>query len=201
MRPFVKEKQMILTYKIKHGKDFSVELAKARQVAEFAVKTKSRSSADVKQFGLKSMISNQVLKKYGDKKVKKVSRVNLIVPNQGVQLKDKKIRIPCLSLELEHQIPVWFSKINQVEINKEYAFVSVTVTEEKEIKAENWIGVDLNATGHCAVASCSSTGKVMKLGKKAYHTHKKYKNARKRLQTMQKLKMVKNIKNRESRIV
>jgi len=124
---------MILTYKIKHGKNFSVELAKARQVAEFAVKTKSRSSADVKQFGLKSVISNQILKKYSDKKTKKVSRINLIVPNQGIQLKNNKIRIPCLSLELEHRIPIKFSKINQIEINKEYAFVSVTVVEEKEV--------------------------------------------------------------------
>ena len=72
---------------------------------------------------------------------------------------------------------------------------------EKKIKVENWIGIDLNTTGHCAVASCSVSGKVVKLGKKAYHVHKKYKNIRKRLQTLQKLKMVKKIKNRESRII
>jgi len=45
---------MIQTYKIKHGKDFSKELLIAEKIAKFAIKTKSRSSADVKHFGLKS---------------------------------------------------------------------------------------------------------------------------------------------------
>jgi putative transposase len=193
---------MILTYKIKHSRDFSVELLKARQVAEFALKTKSWSSKDVKQFGLKSMISNQVLRKYGNNKtIKTVSRVNLIIPNQGIQHKKDKIRIPCLSLELTHQIPVKFSKINQIEINKEYAFVSVTTQEKKEQKVKNWIGVDRNTTHHCAVVGNPKTGKVLKLGKKAIHIHRKYSNIRKQLQKEENYGLVKKIKNREARIV
>lgn len=194
---------MILTYKIKHDRDFTVELSKARQVAEHALKYGQCSTAQVKHLGLKSAIANQILRKYGrNKKIKKVSRVNLIVPGQGVKndLKTSALTIPCLSLILPYQF-LGFTKVNQVEVAKEYAFVSVTVPENKQIQPTAWIGVDLNTTGHCCVASNSATGKVLKLGKKAYHTHKKYKNQRKRLQKKNKLKMVKKIKNRESRIV
>jgi putative transposase len=194
---------MILTYKIKHDRDFSVELSKARQVAEYALQHGQCSSAHVKHIGLKSAISNQILRKYGrNKKIKRVSSVNLIVPGQGVKNdpKTSTITIPCLPLSLSYQFS-GFTKINQVEVSKDYVFVSVTVLENKPIQPTAWIGVDLNTTGHCCVASNPTTGKVLKLGKKANHTHKKYKNQRKRLQKKGKLKLVKKIKNRESRIV
>lgn len=194
---------MILTYKIKHGRDFSVELAKARQVAEYALKHGLCSSAAVKHIGLKSAISNQILRKYGrDKKIKKVSRVNLIVPGQGVKNNIEKsvIYIPCLKLSLPYRFS-GFSKINQIEFSEDYAFVSVTVSEKETIQPASWTGVDLNTTGHCCVASNAKTGKVLKLGKKAFHVHNKYKNQRKRFQKKGKLKLVKKIRNRESRIV
>ena len=66
-------------------------------------------------------------------------------------------------------------KINQIEVNNQYIFVSVTVLEPIPIENDNkWIGVDLNTTGHCAVVGKSSTGKVYKLGKKALPIRKKY---------------------------
>lgn len=54
---------MILTFKIKYGKDFSNEPTKARQSQEFALKTNTLSSKDVKHFGLKSIMVNQLLRK------------------------------------------------------------------------------------------------------------------------------------------
>lgn len=198
---------MILTYKIKHNRDFSNELLKARRVAEYVVAHRPSSakfsSKDVKHFGLKSVISNQIIRKYGrDKKIKKVNRVNLIIPNQGIQAKEGNIiYVSSLKLKLEYQFPDKFEKINQIEINREYAFVSVTVPEKSEYEPEHWIGVDRNTTGHVIVAGEPDSGKVMKLGKHAQHTHNKYKHVRKQLQKQGKYKKIKQIKNRESRIV
>ncbi len=146
---------MILTYKIKHNHDYSVELAKARKVAEFTLKQKTFSSKDVKHIGLKSIIANQILRKYGrNKKIKRVRRVNLIIPNQGIKVDQivRSIRVPCLKLSFKYHFPNNFKKINQIEVNDQNIFVSVTVPEATPIDNGNkWIGVDLNTTGHCAV--------------------------------------------------
>jgi len=94
-----------------------------------------------------------------------------------------------------------FLSINQIEISREYAFVSVTIKEQEQIITKKSIGVDLNTTGHCAVIGVPETGKVKKLGKKAHHIHKKYKDIRRNLQKQGQYKKVKEIKDRESRIV
>ena len=195
---------MILTYKIKHGRDCSHELLLAKKIAKFALKTGSRSSKDVKHIGLKSMIANQILKKYShDKKLKRVKNVVLTIPNQGIHVdKDnRQIRIPCLKLELAYRFRNDFKKINQIEINQEYAFISITVEETSKRDVDGYIGVDRNTTGHIAVVANPENGKVLKFGKKAEHIHKKYKNIRRMLQRKGKYGFVKKIKHRESNIV
>jgi len=191
---------MILTYKVKHLIDLTIELKKAKQVAEYALKTKSRSSADVKHIGLKSVISNQILKKYSSNKVlNRINSVKLTVPSQSIKYSNKKVSIPCLKLSFSFDKQ--FQKINQIELDKEYAFISCTIKEEQPLEPTSWIGIDLNTTGYCVVASNPSTGKVIKMGKKSLHTRKKYKAIRKKLQKLKKYKAVKRIKNRESRII
>ena len=195
---------MILTYKIKHGKDFSDELRKAKKIAKFAIQTHSLSSKDVKHFGLKSMISNQILRKYSrSNTARSVKSVKLAIPNQGIKVdRDAKtISAPCLKLSLKYEFPDNFEKINQIEVGEEYAYVSVSIPEPELIKSEKWIGVDRNTVGHIAAVSDPETGKVIKLGKSALHIHQKYKNLRKGFQKKGKYGKVKQIKDRESRIV
>ena len=111
---------MILTFNIKHNRDFSDELKKARRVAEYAVKTRTLSSKDVKHFGLKSIIANQILRKYSrNKKIKKVGHVNLTIPGQGIHVDKGKreIYIPSLKLTLQYSFRNDFEKINQIEID------------------------------------------------------------------------------------
>ena len=197
---------MILTYKIKHGRDFTDELRKAMSVAKYVVANKPESrkytTKDVKQFGLKAVISNQIIRKYGrNKTIKAVHKVNLIIPNQGIKLNKNVITITALKLTLQHNIERQFEKINQIELNNEYAFVSVTVAEQPVVKPLSWIGVDRNTTKHIAVCAEPISGKILKLGKSAQHIHNKYKNIRKPLQSKGKYSKLKQIKHKESNIV
>ena len=192
---------MILTYKVKHGRDFSIELEKARKIAEVALKTRTLSSKDVAQFGLKSIISNQILREYSrNRKLKRIGNVNLIVPNQGISKREGGvIWIPSLKLELKYHFPDNFEKINQIEFDSVYAYVSVSVEEPETIKPRGFMGVDLNTTGHIAVVGDADTGKVLKLGKEALHIHNKYKSIRKKSQKNGKFRILKKVRDREKR--
>lgn len=198
----------ILTFKLKHERDFKELLRLAFDVAVFTVenKIKSPNTTFVKDIRgeLPSAIACQVMKKYGHQKtIKEVRRVNLVVPGQGIKYFEKtnSIWIPCLKLHFENTIPYQFTKINQAEIDNEYAYISVTVKDIPEMTPRHFIGVDRNTTGHIAVASNPETGKIVKLGKKAIHTHKKYSAIRRHLQHNEKFGAFKDCKNRESRIV
>ena len=185
-----------LTYKVKHNADFSSELKKAKDVALFALKTCSLSSKDVKQFGLKSIIANQVLRKYSrNKKCKQVRRVKLTIPNQGLSFKDNAVWIPSLKLTIPFDKTI--EKVNQVELDNTYAYICCSVKDETQYKECSYIGIDLNATGHIAVASIDN--KVLKLGKEAPHIHRVYQSIRRKAQKNGAYKFVKKIKNKESR--
>jgi putative transposase len=109
---------MILTYKIRHNADFSEELAKARKVAEYAIKHRTFSSKDLKHIGLKSAIANQILRKYGK------NRVIIQVKNIKLDRQSRMITIPCLNkCSFRYWFPPGFEKANQIEIGEQYAYV------------------------------------------------------------------------------
>jgi len=195
---------MILVHRVRHSRNFSEERRKARQVADFAVKNHIFSSKDVKHIGLKSIIANQILRKYGrNKNIKKVKSVKLVIPRQDIRVDKQRrtISVPCLRLSLEYAFPNNFEKINQIEIDQEYAYIAVTVEEKETKQTDKYMDVDLNTTGHAAVVANPKTGGVWKLGKKAEHIHKKYRNIRRNLQKKGRYKKVKRIRNRENRIL
>jgi len=175
---------MLLTYKVKHNRDLSVELVKARKIAEYAIEHRSRSSADVRHIGLKSAIANQILRKYSrNMALKSVRSVVLTVPAQSIRLipETRTIYIACLKLDLDIRYLPQFEKVNQIELDHEFAFVTVTINEPPLQEVEHWIGIDLNSTGHIAVIGNPTTGKIQKFGKEAPHIHRKYSKMRRHL--------------------
>jgi putative transposase len=193
---------MILTFKVKHGRDFTPELAQARKVAEHAIQHRSISSADVKHIGLKAVIANQILRKYSrNKTLKKVRNVKLTVPAQSVKVEDTTLKILCLKLTLPIYFNQSFEKVNQIELDDTFAYVSVSYNEPPEYQPQAVIGVDRNSTKHVLVASNLTTGKVLKLGKLCQHVHRKYRDIRRRLQKVGELGLLKRIKDRESKII
>ncbi|MDO8648003.1 MAG: transposase [Candidatus Diapherotrites archaeon] len=174
----------------------------AKKIAEYAIRERTLSSKDVKHIGLKSVIANQILRKYAkNKTIKTVNSVKLTVPSQGIRFTKKEIIIPCLKLTLPIRFNISFKKINQVEIGETFAYVSYSYEEPCQYKPKQVIGVDRNTIKHVLVASNIDTGKVLKLGKKCNHIHTKYKNIRRSLQKNGKHSLVKKIKDRESRII
>jgi putative transposase len=193
---------MLLTFKLKHDRDFSVELTKARQVAEYAIEHRAVSSANVKHIGLKSAIANQILRKYGnDRRAKTVRNVVMTIPGQAVKVLENELYISCLKLHLDISHLPKFTKVNQVECGKELAYVTATVPEAPLYEPTGFIGIDRNTTGHAAIAANPATGKVWKLGKSCQHIRQKYSNIRRSLQKQGRYKEVKKIKQRESQIV
>jgi len=181
---------MILTFNIKHNRDFSDELKKAKQVADFAIRTHTLSSKDVKHFGLRSIIANQILRKYSrNRKIMNVKNAKLTIPNQGIRVDKEKqeIYIPSLKLTLQYSLRNDFEKINQIEIDDRLAHVSVSVPDKPVIQPQTWLGVDRNATGHVAVVADPQTGNIWKLCKKAEYIHMKYREIRKKLQKIKEI--------------
>lgn len=70
-----------------------------------------------------------------------------------------------------------------------------------EPEPDNWIGVDLNTTGHIAVIAHPPTGRIMKLGKNAGRIHAKYEKLRENFRKHKKAKKLEKIEDRENLIL
>jgi len=114
---------------------------------------------DVKHIGLKSTISNQMLRKYSrNQDSRSVKNVKLIIPSQavGVLKKEKTLIIPCLKFLFNYYFSNNFNKITQIEIYNIYAYVAVVFPNEEPKSSEHYIGVNRNTRGYC----CGSRSKV-----------------------------------------
>jgi len=194
---------VILTFKIRHQMDLSEQLSSAMEVARHAISHRDElSTRFVSHLGLPAAISNQILRKYGrNRRCKRVSKVMLTVPGEATRVDHKlrTIRIPCLGMVLPYRFRNDFSKINQVELNGEYAFVAVTIEEPATVEVAGFIGVDLNTTGHSTVVADPATGKVQKFGKSENHIRTQYRNIRRKIQESQRLRNLKRVRRRERR--
>lgn len=192
---------MILTYKIKHGRDFSDQFRKARQIIKFFIGKDYVTNSDVRQFGLKSDIVTQLIRKYHhNKKLKKVLKIKLPISGGKLSIKGKWLWSPQLGIGINLLWIPKFEKLNQIEVGEKYVYVSVTHKDNGQYKPKGFIGIDLNVTKHIAVASDPKTGKVLKLGKKALHVRKKYQRLRRIHQINGRYRTLKKLKNRESNI-
>ena len=191
---------MILTFKVRHNNDFSIEFAKARQIVEFGLGQRKLgvflTSKHVKHFGLKSLISNQLLRKYCKNiKTKSIKYIKLPICGQGIKFKNDVISIPCLKLSFKFHPHKTIELVKSIEIGDTYYYIACEIKCQDQIgeNLEKYIGVDLNSTGHCAVVANPSTGKILKLGKNCNHIRNKYFNIRRKLQKLGKYKVIKTL--------
>lgn len=204
-----KENISVLTYKIKHYTDLSVELEAARNIANYAINaktTKDLSTKFVKQFGLPSEISNQIMRKYGNnKETKAVKHAVLVAPSRVIDfdLKTKIATIECSNFKLSVQ--TFFGNnvtaIKSAEISEDYIHFQCSINNTIPQVTSGFLGIDRNATGFLAVCADSANGSVLKLGKKADHIRKKFKKKRSALQKNKKFNHLKKIAHREAKIM
>lgn len=190
----------IRCYHVKHRRDFSDELGKAKLIADYAVQNKSNkkllSTKYVTQYKLNSDISNQILRKYGRGAIKKASNVNLIVPNterktkyttkngeikttisSNINYENGIVRVKPLKLEFRWNPGKKFIKIHQLEIDESKFMITVSFPEQIiDQEYTNILGVDLNCGIGRSVANCANlrTGEILNLGKQGPNIRKYY---------------------------
>jgi putative transposase len=215
-RGMINDKSQIISYHVKHDHNLSEQLNTARKIAELVVQNSStkhpiKSTAQLKAFDMKSAIANQIIRKYKNPKIKRVTNVNLILPNQSIKydvdtgivyLTPLKIRFywkPDLPDFLER-----FQKINAIEISDDRFMLSVSYSLEG-IKVlypkRNILSLDHNCGygRHIINGADHKNQKVINLGKSGPHIRYKYQKLRQKLQKAGDYSTLKKVSNKEQR--
>lgn len=202
---------MILTYSIKHRRDFKQHFIKAQQVADYAVLNKSNktmlSSKYVKHIGLPSAISNQILRKYSGKTIKSAKKVHLIVPGQGIGYDQitNIVSIKPLKIKFRWNCGRPFLKINQIEVTDDKFFLCVSFTDVPMIipTLNKMLTIDLNCGLGRSIAVCTdhTTNKLLTFGKQGPNLRKKYFKLRQKCQQIGDYTTLKKLKNKEQRVM
>ncbi len=188
----------------RHNLKISRELSIAKAIAEFAIdyrndNGKIPTTKHVKHFGLKSEISNQIIRKYArNKYLKKVRNIVIPVTGRDVKYEEGIITIKSMKWSFRCDIRYEYEKIHFIEMNDTHAHVCVSVESHTTISSGKYIGIDLNSTGHIAVMADPTTGKVRKLGKDIPEIRRKSYFKRKNLQSRGKYGAIKRLGKKES---
>lgn len=113
-------------YHVKHRLNLTLLLENAKKVADYAVENKNNrkvlTSKYVKQFGLPSAISNQILRKYGRGTIKEAKNVNLIIPNSSnrtynMKDMDHKISRKIVTYAHKHKLKIVVEDLKGIRTN------------------------------------------------------------------------------------
>ena len=196
----------IRCYHVRHRRDFSEQLRKAKIIANYAVKNKNNkkllTTKYVKQHGLHSDISNQILRKYGRGMIKEATNINLIIPNTERKTKYKTkdgtvkttisynilydngyVTVKPLKLKFRWNPGKSFEKIHQLEVDEEKFMICVSFPDQAiDQEYTNVLALDLNCGIGRSIVNAANlrTGELLNLGKQGPNIRKYYFKKRKK---------------------
>jgi len=192
----------------------------ARKIAQYSIDNRKDkiTTKTVNHLGkIPTTIANQIIRKYKNNfKCKKVTNVNLIIPLAPIERKMKDgtkkiysnisheqdvLYLKPLELRLKWFCPIEYTKINQVELNTDYCYITVTTNCVISRFYKNVIGVDVNVKHNLATVGNTDFKEVDYLGKGFVYKRAKYRFMRARYQRQDNLKRIKYMSNKEQRVM
>ena len=164
-----------------------------KSIRSILVTTKQLKERGLSYNSIGSLAACAIVKKYAaTKTIKNVKRIVIPIPHrngpyENFLYKDKHITLNIKNWDLGKQVDGSrkklsfyfnpgkpFNKFCQLEITPKKVHIVVEVDEPKPTHRAKYLGIDVNATHHIAVASDLFTGKVYKFDKSSANIRKKY---------------------------